>query len=161
MDSVWLDGLEATPEAPRRGRGCICEPRGGGLGRAAEQGAGLQRQEALQDLGAWGAGEAWVQLFRPRPSPEWPLWDCSGLCAFPSGMDSPAFGSKVKHECWEEGEKERSGFKMLSVLNINGNMFLKHSIFRGGLSPGPRPSLYQMNGFAFLPCMHTLQLAFY
>lgn len=38
---------------------------------------------------------------------------------------------------------------MGSVLNINGNMFLKHSVFRGGLSAGPLPSLYQMNVFLF------------
>lgn len=150
MDSVWLDGLEATPEAWRGGGAAQCEQRGSGVGRAQEKGASLQPQEGLLEPGARGPGRDWAQLFRPRPSPEWPLWDCSGLCEFPSGRDLWAFGSKLKHECWEEGEKERRGFKMLSVLNIN-DMFLKRSIFRGGRSPGPLPSLYQMNGFAFSP----------
>lgn len=49
---------------------------------------------------------------------------------------------------------------MLSVLNINGNMFLKHSVFGGGLPPGPLTSVYQMNGHAFLPYMQYSQALF-
>lgn len=145
MDSVWLDGLEATPGA-----------RGGG-------GAASGSRRAAGGRGPHQAPGALSATVPPRPSPERPLRDCSGLCEFPSGTDLWAFGSKLKHECWEEGggRKERSGFKMLSVLNINGNVFWKHPVFRGGLSPGPSLSPSPMNGFAFLPYVHALKHSFY
>lgn len=141
MDSVWLDGLEATPEAPGGG-GAACVSRGatGGAGRV-----GASPQRTSGSAGP-GAPEHWARL-----STAYLPWVAS------AGLQRPLLIS-VWHRLvsiWEQTKtwtlrgrgKEWSWFKMLSVLNINGNMFLKHSIFRGVLSPGPFPSLYQMNGF--------------
>lgn len=154
------DGQRMTrwPRSDSRGWGAGEGPhvwaggRRGGLDRAEGRRA-RSRHEAPEDLGPGAAWEDWARLFRPRPSPEWPLRDCSGLCEFPSGADLWAFGSKLQHECWGRVE-ERSGLRTLSVLNINGNMFLKHSV----AVSWPLLTLYQMNGFALLLHMHTQAL---
>lgn len=113
-----------------RGEGRHMCAGGRGGSRAALSPPGAPR------TGARGAREHWARLFRSRPSPEWPPWDGSGLCEFPSGTALWAFGSKLKQQRWEEGGKERRGFKMLSALKINGNVCLKHSLFRAGRSSG-------------------------
>lgn len=109
MDSVWLDGLQATPEA------------GGGAAAPGEavEAASPQLQRTQDPPGL----KDWVWL-----SSEHLL---SGLCEFPSGMGLWEFESKLKHKCWEEGGEEKMRERLrtpLSALNINGSMFLKHSV---------------------------------
>lgn len=108
------------------------------------------------NLGPGVPGRDWAQLFRPRPSPEWPV-----------GLQRPLRIS-VWHglvSIWEQtktwmlrGRGKRE--VRVSVLNINDNMFLKRSIFRRGPSPSPLPSLPN-EWFCLFPYIHTLQLAFY
>lgn len=139
MDSVWLDGLAATPEA-REGGGAACVSRGA-VGWGGQRGrervcCSRRRHGRTWGLGCPGGlsatvppaslpGVASVGLQRPHSE-------------FPSGTDLWALGSKLKHECWEEGEKERRGVQN-AVLNSNADMLVKHSICRGGLCPGPMP----------------------
>lgn len=126
MDSVWLDGLEATPGAGGWGRGA----HGWGVGAAATRGTAP---------GAWALSATVPPASLPGVASvgrQRPL----RISEFPSGTDLWALGSKLKQQRWEEGGKESRGFKMLSALNINGNVFLKHSLFGGELPAGPLSS---------------------
>lgn len=102
-------------------------------------GVGIRDPGCPGHRGTRGGREHWAQLFRRVP-PQ------SGLCGtatasanFRLARTCEHLGANSNRNAGRKGEKERSGFKMLSALNINGNVFLKPSVFWGGLSPGPLP----------------------
>lgn len=105
MDSVWLDGLEATPEA------------GGGAAAPGEavEAASPQLQRTQDPPGL----EDWVWLSSERL--------LSGLCEFPSGM---GFWANWNTNAERKGERRREGAAQtpFSALNINGSMCLRHSV---------------------------------
>lgn len=101
---------------------------------------------ASQRLRGWGEGRGEP----PRGDP--PAWrterDCSarvpprsGLCEFPSGTDLRAFGSKLKHECWEEGGREEP-VQNTFCLQYWWQRVFKAFRLQGRAVSGPLPSLF-------------------